>query len=162
MLDARGLTAVACIDRLGAWVGDEAGRVRATRDGGASWSEPVAAGLAGIDRLRFAPDGVGWATGTAEDAARSLDAGRSWRPMELPAESTAPAFLEPGLGYCGGGALHTTADRGESWATEDADYAPPPTAEALAPEPEAPDDEPDGGSTIEGELIRLGGPFVRP
>jgi len=149
-----GLSAVACLGRRRAWVGTESGRVLFSEDGGESWSAGVETGLAGVEWLAFASEQVGFAMGSAEDAARTEDGGHTWIPMELPAGSRAPSFHGTSLGYCVGAALHISSDRGASWTTADTEYAPPPefaSTELGQSGESGPDDESDDEATAEGD-----------
>jgi photosystem II stability/assembly factor-like uncharacterized protein len=130
-----GFSAVACSGRELLWVGADAGTIRASRDAGASWGRAIDARLAGVEWLRFASAATGFAVGSAEDAARTSDGGRTWQLLELPPGSTEPSFLDERVAYCGGAALQLSLDSGASWSTADPEYSAESFAPAASPLP---------------------------
>lgn len=90
-----GLDAVAVVDKNIWWVGDDAGSLYSTENGGTTWVDrsPIAS-ITGVQDIVFITDEVGWAVAQATALAglfSTIDGGRQWQTTD-PRINNFPVF----------------------------------------------------------------------
>ena len=120
---------LAAIDDKRLVLGGDRGRIALTTDGGATWSERVVPGDAGVEAIQFVTPQLGWITRRYAPPLATIDGGATWVAEQVPISSATPItalrMVDAQYGYLSTNYdVLRTANGGRTWSSTHLANAP--------------------------------------